>query len=539
MPMPPTTDLTIDAVYFAQTHVMPPDHPYFRLTGHKDTLIKVHVLSASGGAAPAVEVVLALGEQTQTLALEGPAVLPESFCGEPGKVVHRFDDCFTAMIPGRWIERDLQVTVRAGDAEKVFEGLSIGPPLVLNVTMFDIHYFDYEDADYPAHWEEEMAVRRPVTAFNVQRLKRVLFGELVIPPRDGLPAVRCTCTEDYLAKTGKPFNGKQVAALQWQHALQQAGGQYRLAAFFISIANVPAGGWAEDFGGCGSLSRFPVLHHEFGHVLDVDDMPCEWLYPYRGAMHGIDKTTHDGCHIGPTWGFDPRIGLPGAAEGKPLFISPLVPAELDNEVTGEWRSGPMMGGGGKPDALKIFSDWSVRKMQAYMEKKIAVWDEQRQAYMGWNVWWRDYRDVLKSDGVNFPLERDVEVCSVMAAVCAPTEEANFIYPLVGPYRSGLIDTFDPAKEEDRRRARRLKSYGGGWDVCLRIEQGGQTQTFMMPMEWRPEDDPTDPDCLQTRAVNLPTRDGKVTRAQLLLTPEAEVHGLPDEPQVLYERRFGG
>jgi hypothetical protein len=25
------TDVTIDAVYFAQTHVLPPDHPYFRL----------------------------------------------------------------------------------------------------------------------------------------------------------------------------------------------------------------------------------------------------------------------------------------------------------------------------------------------------------------------------------------------------------------------------------------------------------------------------------------------------------------------------
>ncbi len=516
-------DVTIDSVFFAQTHVLKPGAPFFKLVGDKATLIKAHVLSPSGAAAPPVEAELTLEGETLRLPLEGPAMLPAGICLEPGKVVHRYDDSFTAMIPACWIKRGLQVTVRAGDLEQEVDLLEIGPPLVLNMTLLDIHYFDYEDADYPEGWEEEIAVRRPVSAFNVQRIKRMLFPELVIPPRGALPAVRCTCTADYQVKTGQPFNGKQAAALHWQRALQEAGGQRRLTAFFISIANVPSGGEAWDFGGVGSLSRFPVLNHELGHVLNVNDLPCEGGYPYRGPMYGIDKD-HGAYHGGPTWRFDPRVG----------FISPILSEKAERGTPGEWKKDPMGGGGvgEEPgEAIAGFSDYSVRKMQEYMEEHVAHWSEEKQAYVGWHHYLGDFATVFKNDGVRFPIERDVEVYSVMAAVSAVTEEANFIYPVIGPYRSGLIDTFDPTVEEDRRRARKLSV--GSWDISLRIEQGGVTKTFMLPVAWRPGDDPLDGASLQTRAVNVPVRDGEVTRAELLLTPEADVHGVPAAPRVLY------
>jgi hypothetical protein len=98
------------------------------------------------------------------------------------------------------------------------------------------------------------------------------------------------------------------AALTWQKALRDAGRpKTRIALYLINIANVNAGGFAEskDFGGCGALGRFKVLHHELGHALDIEDLNEEVLFPYRGAMHGIDKTTSAGYHIGPTWGFRP------------------------------------------------------------------------------------------------------------------------------------------------------------------------------------------------------------------------------------------
>jgi hypothetical protein len=514
-------DITIDAVFFAQTHVLQPGAPFFKLVGNKETLIKVHVLSPLESEAPSVEAELCLDGERLRIALKGPSLLPKAICLEPGKVVHCYKDSFTAMIPAPWIKRGLEMTIHAGDLEHRVERLEIGPPLVLNMTMFDIHYFDYEDADYPDGWEEEIAVRRPLSEFNVQRMKRILFSELIIPPRANLPAVRITSTDDHMTKTGQPFNGKQAAAIQWYNALQIAGGQTRLTAFFVSIANVPAGGEAWNLGGTGSLSRFPVLNHEMGHVLNVDDLPCEGGYPYCGPMYGITKSNSE-FHGGPTWRFDPRKG----------FISPLLSEHTEHR--GEWKKDPMGGGGRaeEPDEpIASFSDYSVRKMQEYLERHLAVWSEEKKAYLSWNHYTGTFFDVQKNDGILFPIERDVEVYSIMVAVTAVTEEVNFIYEVIGPYRSGLIDTFDPKVEEDRKRARKLSV--ASWDISLRIEQGGVARTFMMPMAWRPDDDPLDRDSLQTRALNIPVRDGEITRAELLLTPEADVNGLPSNPQVLY------
>ncbi len=532
-------DIVIDAVYFAQTHVMEPHHPYFKLAGGRNTLIKVHVLSTSGAAAPNVTAELALGDASVVLELEGPNQLPNCFCKQPGKVVHTFDDSFTAMIPGKWIARKVALTIRAGQAETVFDSLNIGPPITLRMTMFDVHYFGYADVDYPEGWAEELAVKWPVKGLEVQKLKRILFPELIIPPHGDAPAIRCTSEEDYEKQAGKDFNGKQSAALAWQKALRDAGGQKHLSLYLINIANVKAGGFAEsrDFGGCGALGRFKVLHHELGHALDVEDLNEEVLYPYRGKMHGIDKTTSSGYHIGPTWGFDPRMGLPGVEEGRPFLISPIVPENAQRDKPGEWKGSPVMGGGG-PGAepgipLKIFSDWSVRKMLEYLEKWIVVWDEDAQSWIQWNGWHQVYMHKLKNDGITFPVEQDVEVYSVMAATSAAKEDCNFIYPVIGPYKSGLIATFDPNVAEDRARVRRLTSVSGPWDITLRIVQGGVTKNIMMHMRWTVGMDPCDGDAYQTRAVNLPARDGEIERVELLLTPDAAINGIPDNPRVLY------
>lgn len=530
------TDAVIEHVYFAQTHVMEPQHPYFRLIGNRDALIKVHVLSPSGADAPPVEVELAVGKERRTLTLEGPATLATSFDTSPATIEHRFDDCFTAMIPAKWLRRGLVVTITAGDQRRVLDDLPIGAPTHLKVTLFDIHYFDYEDADYPDGWEEEIFLKRPCATWQAQRLKRILFPELVIPPRENLPATRCTCTDDHMAKRGQPFNGKQLAALEWQHALQKAGGQRKMCAYFVSIANVPAGGNAWNFGGVGSLSRFPVLHHEMGHVLNVPDMPDEPSFPYVGPMHGIEPAT-GGHHIGPTWGFDPRIGLPGADPGKGKFISPRASENTLVGKPGQWRKGPMAGGGKgtEPDEpLAPFSDWSFNVMIHYLEDRVVVWNDALNAYARWNDQAGDYTTIVENDGVSLPIERDVDVYSVLVAICAPTpEEGNFVYPVIGPYVSGLIRLFDPNLPEDRIAAR--KAYGDGqrFDVSVRITQGGRVKTVMLAASYNPGDDPTHLRSLQTRAVNLPVRDGKVERIELLHTPAADVHGMPDKPAVLF------
>ena len=75
--------------------------------------------------------------------------------------------------------------------------------------------------------------------------------------------------------------------------------------------------------------------------------------------------------------------------------------------------------------------------------------------------------------MDYPIERDVDVITVMAATSAVHPQATLIYPPIGPYSSGIIETFDPSIEEDRIKAKQIFCEEGGCDLSLRITQGGE------------------------------------------------------------------
>ena len=108
--------VSIDAVYFGQSHVWKPDHPYFGLVGERDCLIKAHVTDPASPASQVVTAVLSLGGQTLNLPLTGPATLPASIPDGLGVVQHSLSNTFTATIPSAWVKTGLQVTVNAGPA---------------------------------------------------------------------------------------------------------------------------------------------------------------------------------------------------------------------------------------------------------------------------------------------------------------------------------------------------------------------------------------------------------------------------------------
>jgi hypothetical protein len=120
--------VSIDAVYFGQTHMWKPDHPYFGLVGGRDCLIKAHVTDSAMPAAPAVTAVLSLSGQTLNLPLNGPATLPASIPDGLGVVQHSLFNTFTATIPSSWMKTGLQVTVNAGAASVNFANLKVGAP---------------------------------------------------------------------------------------------------------------------------------------------------------------------------------------------------------------------------------------------------------------------------------------------------------------------------------------------------------------------------------------------------------------------------
>ena len=519
-----SSDVRIDAVFLAQTHVMQPEQPYFKLTGNRATLLKANVVSPTGAAAPAVTAIVINGGETNTFTLKGPAMLPKLLPSAPGVVQHRYEDSFTTLIPAQLVRSGMQIEVRAGNCV-VRHAIKVGAPTLVQMKIFDVHYFGRGTGDYPTNMFRELESKWPVAGFDVERVRGINFPEMVIPERAGLPAVRITSTDEYKTKTGQKFDGKQAAALQWVHALSRAGGNEDVAMCYVTILGVPAGGQAGNFNGVGSMN-LGIINHELGHAFGLLHNSDNKEYPYHGEMFGIKPPkTYKELHAGPTWAFD----LPS---GK--FIPPTVQVSRKNAVAGDYKCDPMSGGGvgdqESPFLFRHFSDYNVHKMQEYLERHVAV---QRDGdYYKWDDANGGYTRKVVSNGVNYPIAQDVPVISVMAAMSMTNLDINMIYPPIGPYRGNLIRIFDPQVAADREAARKVYSPNGACDFTLKIIQGDKARFCLLPASASENNDSKKLRSLSTAAVNLRAEDGAVTAVELLSTPKADESGLPEKPQLL-------
>lgn len=524
--------VTIDAVYFGQTHVLKPSDPYFGLVGSREALIKVHVTDPATPASPAVTATLSLGGQTLVLPLTGPATLPASIPDGLGVVQHSYANTFTGILPAAWVKTGLQVTVNAGGVSTTVTNMKVGAPTKVIMTMTDVQYFADTNGNYPGGTFAEVEAKWPVADLEVRRLGHVVFPELVIPPRTdvGTKAERIKSKAEYTAKTGLPFDGEQAAALAWNGALKRAAGRSgRWSLYYLNVYNAFAGGQAGGFAGVGSGTSVGILHHELGHALSLPHWGDNGSYPYKGDMYGIQApANYNETHAGPAWAFH----LPTRA-----FIPPTTqPGNVGGKPVGTYKVDPMQGGGEgwqEPAYLmNHFSDYSVNQMRSYLQSHVVVWNAALNSWAQWNQTAGDYTTTVSNDGVEFPTVRDTQVISILASISGSDPSVTMVYPPIGPYTAGLIRLFDPTVAADRTAAASIFSPTNGSDLCVRVVQGGVTKTYMLAASWVTSQDPYSSGSLVTEAINLPAADGAVTKIELLLTPNAEDNGLPANPQVL-------
>ena len=538
----------IDKVFFAQQHVQEPSDPLFKLVGNLPALIKVQVYSDVPREAPSVVAVLELGKKSDELTLRGPKQLPKPYTGEPILMPHSYEDSFTGLIPKEWIKPGLKVTIELRNYSylhnynppghtgvtvldrKVLDNLRVGAGNKLILTLFDIHFFEEEkDVDFPQGWEREMADKLPVAEFEVQRVRGIVFPELIMP---GSPPIRCRSTKEYEERTEQRFDNESAAARVWMRALKRAGGRnYGHGVVFLSLAFVPANGWGESWSMAGTtdLGRTGNFHHEMGHVFSLPHWGGNKSYPYVGEMYGIKAQSANLPHAGPKWAYSLH---------QRAFISPIVQADgRVGGVVGIWKKDPMQGGGfgdqKKDYMMRHFSDYSVNQMQNFAEKKMLFWNETEKAYFTWNEETKSFSTKMESDGWNLATDPFAEVISVIASASAGTPEANFVYPPIGPYKAGLLTRFDATSEKDREQAKKLGFSDKTCDVCLRVTQGGKTTTCLLEMKRDPLPDQKKEASYVTTAINLPAGDGKVTKAELLHTPGVISKGVADDAKVLY------
>ncbi|HIN85232.1 MAG TPA: hypothetical protein EYN06_02040, partial [Myxococcales bacterium] len=214
---------------------------------------------------------------------------------------------------------------------------------------------------------------------------------------------------------------------------------------------------------------------------------------------------------------------------------------VDNELVGTWKRDPMQGGGtGDQEQgflFRMFSDYSVFKMREWLEGYLLKWNAFYFRYAAWNKESGDYDEVVDKDEVNLPIKNKVQVYSLLVNISGVSTEANYIYPIIGPYESGLIRKFDPTIKADREAAATIFCPEDGCDLTLRVVQGGVTKHFMLNAPWLADANPFTTEGFFVRAVNLAVEDGTVSTAELLLTPDAQDEGLPDGTTVLYSYEY--
>ncbi len=509
---------SIDAVYFGQTHVQKPEDEYFTLVSNRKALIKVHLTSSVNSIqSPEVVAVVKLNGDKIKIPLSGPDILPTHFNDTPCDVKHSHDDSFTGMIPKEWVKPGMSVKIKAGKLRKFINYIEVGAPTVLKINMFDMYSFQDNDKDFPDGWKEEFEAKLPVSDMIVERQK-VFFDEIVLIPRNGQPAKR-------VYSTNETSRGEQTAA-RWMNALMDAAGTARRNHFYyanvhgLKMKNARGGGFSALGIGAGE----GYLLHEMGHGLSLAHS-SQGFWPYKGTMCGIESEKN---HVGSTWFFN---------LDHEKFVSPI------SERTGSFKTSPMLGGGlGKEKEtwaltnLKHYSDYEVNKMQKYLQKHMVVWNSELKSYASWNNVEKAYTNFVNNNGVLYPIERDVDVISILTSVSAVTSDANIIYPPIGSYKAGLISLFDPRFGYDRTLAEENFCPKEGCDVSLKVIQGGEKKFIMLPISWDDNADPLHKGSLNTKAINLRASDGEVTKVQLLYTPDAEHNGLPKKQKVITKWR---
>jgi hypothetical protein len=496
-------------------------------------------------AAPVVTATLRLNGKTQTINLTGPAVLPRAFNAALGQVQHSASDSFMATIPAAWVSPGLAITVNLPASRLDIPSIAVGAPTELVWNMVDIHLLgDQYPGDFIPGWKEEIEAKLPVAKLTLRRFKSVAFPEVAINGYlGGRPAVRVRKLEDYQAATGVTLVNAPIIAqsvLNMTEAIRDAGGRKGRTGIthtnFYGINSVGIGG---NFMAV-QPARYDTtngLFHELGHTLSLPhwgEPSYAPTYPYKGAMYGIAApNTLSSVHVGPVWAFDSRSST---------FIPPTVqPNNVGGSINGQpvvvgsYKADPMQGGGwGDQETgyiFRHFSDYSALKMREYLERQVVVWNSALGSYASWNQADGAYTRAVTNNGVDYPIERDVDVITVMAAVVPQNLPVNLAYPPIGPHRAGLTRRFDPSNAVDRQDAAKIFCPVDGCDVSLRVTQGGVTKTYMLDASWVTIYLVQE---AKHRAINLRAADGPVTRVQLLYTPDAQASGLPDAPTVLDE-----
>jgi hypothetical protein len=495
------TSAIIEDVFFAQTHAMAPDWPFFFLIADRPALVEVVVTGE--GAAPEVAITAAIdGEVLGTLCMDGPDTLSASV----NTTVHKRAGRFTVTLPAEWMQEGLSLEVSTGDEGlESFDAETLGllhaPELNLMLVMMDVVNYNqsdegdpYEDIEPPASFLGDLATAMPTTVSRLGRfpvrmvLPTMALGSTEVP--EGSPPVvidQRLCHSEESSSTADCDDSGTVgawdinaAALRFIDAVQVANGHWASHYYYGNTGQLFPGGWG---GGKTFVSADYewVTIHEMGHAASLphwgdvfapEEQDDGWYeYPWGGVGF-------DGGGRGPSWTY---------LQHEDRFVSPICEVEW-SENFGLERSDAMQRNyscgemrGSKEGPWDGFSDFSVYSMFRYMTgaKKnqrgwvedpvhgemeynlpaqtgfpVLEWDEEKPRYVRQErklgaQYWETYDFWV-------PQERNTEVFTIYGTYHPADEDATILYePLY--YKGDLPRVLDPTDPET------FAELAKGWD----------------------------------------------------------------------------
>jgi len=501
------------STFLAQSHLISvPDllvqYPYVTLIRNREASIVVRITADSQVQSPTVIARIISFDETLEIPLVGPEIIPESLSDPSAEL--SLDNSFVGVIP-KEIVREMKIEIVIGGEIQAAYNLWRDPAFQnstqeLNITLFDFHFFSEPKQNFSADWIERLENRFPIQSLKLNRVEGINFNEMVVPPLAGKPAFLVTSKQDYVDQTGLEFNEAETA-ISWVKALRRAT--------------------SSDYDGYGIDTRFfygnlhggnllaTGISHKFSGVGPSGN--THQLFKVTGMGIGFFYGSHESNFVkkvdslNPIWGFDALNNL--------LVSEDEVIAGYDDSLPEEDRP-----------SYPHFTSFATANIQ-YTLSKSCVWNEQMQYY--------EYADIElpcpMAGEWGLPHEPNKEVLSIMMTVSAANPSVNYIYPVIGPYLSDLIDLYDPTQSDQLNQIDKNFCPDAGCDITARVTQGGEVNHYLLSVAWEPGLDPTVAESLWTTVINVPATLGDITKIELLLTPEAQLNGVPSDAAVLYER----
>lgn len=592
-------ELALEKLELVQTHVMPPQGRQW--TASDGEVTELH-LTAGRPALALIETNLPEQAGLQLAGKLGDNDLGSIDVLANDQLPLSEDDgpryspsALVASIPGSWVQPGLELRLVAADAvASDWQPVDVGADTELVVRNLPFYLFGADDADVPLDQASEPSAavlaelqdKWPISRLRVEAHPAgpLQWDQLVIPPRNGLPAYVMNSVEDQangfdmlaatlgIVRQMRAANGESSTANQYYGALIPARSDGSTVG--------PGGGLGGGHSGTGDHAFAGIFIHELGHGFGL---------PHAGESYNNDNgyPYPGGSLNGSSWGFDwsrqqfmpvlvPSSSRRFANCANDSFAG--TPRQVDN-LGRCIRQDPMQSGAADRadgDQFSIFADYNAARIQRDLEGvasdngdgtysyQAGVVVEQAMmasGYARWNSLLKEYVEydpaANEANGLygvrrGFPEQREVPVYTVIISrSLANTPGATQIYPLLGPWTGNLRRLFDPTVDSER--AAMMPNVGSypwycrnrGCDYTLRVTYaGGVIRHFAWQAGFRgwfaeqdpppaTASDPTHGNSFRHWAVNIPA-DLTVLQVELLDTPMVW-DGMPLVPTVLASR----